>query len=497
MRFPHRLATPWWHSYLARYAAIQRIIGLLVLMFSLSMLPPLALSLWLGDGEEWHFGLSLVLVLGAGLALWLPARTTQRDLHDRDGFVIVALFWTVLGALGCLPFMFGPHLSLVDALFESVSGFTTTGATVMTGLDRLPLSVHLYRQELQWLGGMGLIVLAVAVLPMLGIGGMQLYRAETPGPMKEQKLFPRLADTAKALWLIYVGLTAVCALAYWVAGMSPFDALAHSLSTLSTGGFSTHDASMAHFASPAVEQVANLFMLAAAINFSMHFVALSERSPGVYLRDPEVRTFLLIVALSILFCTAVLAAQEPERSHAGALRAAAFQVISVITSTGFTTENFAAWPLALPFFLMSISFIGGCGGSTAGGMKVVRILLLVKQGVREVLLLIHPHATLPMKLGRMAVKERVMAATWGFFSVYVALYMLLSLLMLMTGADLVTALSAVATSLNNMGPGLGEASSNFLALSSTGKLIAIGAMLLGRLEVFTFLVLVTALLWRK
>jgi trk system potassium uptake protein TrkH len=273
--------------------------------------------------------------------------------------------------------------------------------------------------------------------------------------------------------------------------------VAHSLSTLSTGGFSTHDASMAWFDSAAVEWVASGFMLAAAINFSIHFIALHALDPRVYLRDPEVRAFLLLTLLSILFCTAVLLSSELERSSSGAFRAAAFQVISVITSTGYTTENFSLWPLALPFFLMSISFIGGCGGSTAGGMKVVRILLLVKQGIREVLLLVHPHATLPMKLGRVAVHERVMAATWGFLSVYLAIYVLLSLAMLMTGTDLVTALSVVATSINNLGPALGQASSNFLVLTDTGKLVAVSAMLLGRLEVFTFLVLLSALFWPK
>jgi trk system potassium uptake protein TrkH len=479
------------------FAAVQRILGLLVILFSLSMAPPLGVSLWLDDGEAAHFVASLTLILAAGLLLWLPVQRARRDLRHKDGFIIVALFWTVLGALGSLPFILGPHFRFVDALFESVSGFTTTGATIIGDLERIPPSLHLYRHLLQWLGGMGLIVLAVALLPMLGIGGMQLYRAETPGPVKEHKLFPRLTETARVLWLIYMGLTTACALGYWWAGMTPFDALAHSLSTLSTGGFSTHGRSFAHFASPAIELVAQIFMLAAAINFSVHFLVLARRDPRIYLRDAEVRAFLLLILLACLFTAAVLAAADPGRTLPQALRAAGFQVISVISSTGFTTENFALWPLALPFLLMSVSFVGGCGGSTAGGMKVVRVLLLVKQGMREVALLIHPHASLPLKLGHHAVHERAMASIWGFLSVYFAVFMLLSLLMLMTGPDLVTALSAVAASLNNLGPGLGEVSSGFTSLSDAGKLVAVAAMLLGRLEVFTFLVLVSSLFWRK
>jgi len=280
---------------------------------------------------------------------------------------------------------------------------------------------------------MGLIVLAVAILPMLGLGGMQLYRAETPGPMKEKKLLPRLTETARALWLIYVSLTATCALAYWLVGMTPFDAVAHSLSTLSTGGFSTHERSFAYFDDPRIELVAEFFMLAAAINFSIHFIAFTRFDPRVYLHDSEVRTFLFVILLSCLFVAAVLFSSDPQGSLQESIRSAVFHVISVITSTGYTTEDFSLWPLALPFLMMMISFMGGCGGSTAGGMKVVRILPLVKQGIREVILLVHPHATVPMKIGHHTVHERTMASIWGFLSVYFAIYLALSLLMLLTG----------------------------------------------------------------
>ena len=479
-----------------RMAAVLRLVGVFCIVFSLSMLPPLAVSLWYGDGEVRHFLLSLGIIFLTGVTLWAPGRLAPPELRRRDGFLVVALFWTVLSALGALPFILGPHVDFVDALFEAASGFTTTGATVLTGLDTLPRSVLFYRQELQWFGGMGLIVLAVAVLPALGVGGMQLYRAEVPGPMKEDKLTPRLRQTAQALWLIYLGLTAACALGFWFAGMSVFDAVAHSMATLSTGGFSTHDASIGYFHSPAVEAVAIVFMLAGGINFAVHFLALHRRSLHPYWQDVEVRAFLLFVAAAIGVCTLALKAYG-FYDFGAALRYAAFEAVSVITSTGFGTADFSAWPAFLPVLLIFVSFVGGCGGSTAGGMKVMRVLVLVYEGLREVRRLVHPRAHMALRLGHRVVDQSVAQNIWGFFAVYIATFAALMLAMMLTGLDQATAFSAVATCMNNLGPGLGEVAYDFAGVPDAAKAIAVFAMLAGRLEVFTLLVLLTPEYWKE
>jgi trk system potassium uptake protein TrkH len=435
--------------------------------------------------------------LGIGLSLWSFGKKAGNRVSNRDGFLIVTIFWVLLSALGAWPLVLSAKLSLVDALFESASGFTTTGATVMTGLDQMPKSVLFYRQQLQWMGGMGLIVLGIAVLPMLGIGGMQLYRAEAPGPMKEDKLTPRLANTARALWIIYVGLTLICALSFWMAGMTPFDAIAHSLSTLSTGGFSTHDQSIAYFNSPAIEAVAIVFMLLAAINFSIHFIAWHMRDPLAYLKDVEVRSFLIFVLGVVLLVSLILRWEGSYEQLPPSLRDATFEVVSVVTSTGFGTVDFSHWPDFLPFLMILISFVGGCGGSTAGGIKVMRMLLLVQQGVHEVLRLIHPHAILLVRVGNRIIQPRMMQAVWGFFAVYVSTFSILMLLMMHAGLDQVSAFSAVATSMNNLGPGLGEVAYNFQSVSDFGKMIAVVAMLLGRLEIFTILVLLSPDFWKR
>jgi trk system potassium uptake protein TrkH len=475
---------------------VARIVGYFAILFSLTLSAPILTAWWFGESEIGHF---LVPMLGSfliGVLLWGTGRRTTSSLGNRDGFLIVALFWILLTLLGAWPLVLSAHLGLVDALFESASGITTTGATVLTGLDTLPKSVLLYRQQLQWLGGMGLIVLGVAVLPVLGIGGMQLYRAEVPGPLKEEKLTPRLAQTARALWLIYVGLTAACALSYWLAGMTPFDALAHSLSTLSTGGFSTHDASLGFYNNEAIEAVAIVFMLLAAINFGVHFTAFHGRDPFHYLRDLETRSFLLFVLSIVLLVGLVLRMEGDYANWHPSLRDATFEVVSVVTSTGFATVDFTHWPDFLPMLLIFISFMGGCGGSTAGGMKVMRVLLLVHQGVREVRHLIHPHALLPVRIGRRIVDSRLIRSVWGFFAVYITTFGVLTLLMIHAGLDETSAFAAVATSMNNLGPGLGEVAYTFQGVSEFGKLVAVAAMLLGRLEIFTFLVLLSPGFWR-
>ncbi len=480
-----------------QFRLVFQILGLLLVMYSLALVPPVLLSLFYGDGEIGHLSLSMLVTFLLGLLLWLPLRRRIVTLRSRDGFFIVTMFWTVLGVLSALPFVLGLGLSIPDAVFESISAFTTTGATVITGLDLLPKSILFYRQELQWLGGIGVVVSAVAVLPMLGIGGMQLFKAETPGPMKDEKLTPRIAHTARWLWIVYGILTAGCALGYWWAGMGMFDAVAHSMSTVSTGGFSTHDASLAFFNSTKVDAVADVFMLLGGISFSIHFLALRQQRPMAYWQNPEVRAFLLIVASMIAISTAVLFFTQRHPALNDAFEAASFQVISVITSTGFTTEDFSAWPLALPLFLMLSSFVGGCAGSTAGGMKVVRFLVLGKQGARELMQLIHPRSVRLLKLGGRVVSERIVESVWGFFVAYIGIFIVMLLLLMADGMDQVSAFGAVATCINNLGPGLGEVSSNFVHASDRALVILSAAMLIGRLEIFTVAVLFTRTFWRN
>ncbi len=468
------------------------------MLFSSSMLPPIVVSWIYDDGSMRAFIQGFAVTLIAGALIWLPVRREHRELRLRDGFLVVAAFWVVLGAFGAAPLLFStaPTMTFTDAVFEAISGLTTTGATVLSGLDDLPKSILYYRQQLQWLGGMGIIVLAVAVLPMLGVGGMQLYRAETPGPVKDTKLTPRITQTAKALWYIYLGLTVVCALFYLLAGMNLFDAICHSFSTVAIGGFSTHDASIGYFSNPYIEGVAVVFMFLAGINFSLHFFAWRSNSIRHYFADPELRAYsLIMVGLLFVVLTGLYVSGEYD-SLQETFTKGAFQVVSIATTTGFTTTDFAAWPGTLPVLLLFASFIGGCAGSTGGGMKVMRCLLLYKQGVREVHRLVHPSAEVSVKLGSMPVPQRVIDAVWGFFAVYIVLFTLMMMVLLATGVDQVTAFSAIAASLNNLGPGLGEVASSFADINNTSKWVCIAAMLLGRLEIFTLLVLVSPTFWR-
>jgi trk system potassium uptake protein TrkH len=480
------------------WAVVQRILGLLLMMFSLTMLPPIAFSLYYNDHSWLPFVKGFGLTLAAGFLIWLPVHRSRKDLRLRDGFLVVAAFWTVLGTFGAAPLFFadGLSLSFTDAVFESMSGLTTTGATILTGLDELPVSILYYRQQLQWLGGMGIIVLAVAVLPMLGVGGMQLYRAETPGPVKDTKLTPRITETAKALWYVYAAFTVACMLGYRLAGMGWFDALCHAFSTVAIGGFSTHDASIGHFNSGLIDSVAIVFMFIAGINFSLHFFAWRYVSIKHYAKDPEFRAYaamLITVSVIVVFTLYQFRGfSDPGQTFINGV----FQAVSIATTTGFTTENFSLWPAALPVLLIFASFIGGCAGSTAGGIKVIRWLLIYKQGAREVARLVHPNAEIPVKLGASAVQPRVVDAVWGFFSVYVVAFSVMLLAMMATGLDQVTAFSAVAASLNNLGPGLGDVASGFMSLSDTAKWISVIGMLLGRLEIFTLLVLITPMFWR-
>lgn len=480
------------------YKVILRILGILLMIFSFSMLPPLAISYIYADGAEFAFIAGFFITLITGFIIWIPVYRVRQDLRTRDGFLITVLFWAVLGFFGAFPFMIteDPHLSFVDAVFESMSGLTTTGATVITGIDYLPKSILFYRQQLQWLGGMGIIVLAVAILPMLGIGGMQLYRAEIPGPVKDSKLTPRITETAKALWYIYLSLTIICGVGYWLAGMDVFDAVSHSFSTVAIGGFSTHDASIGHFNSVTIELICVFFMIVSTANFGLHFFAWRQRSISHYFKDPEFKFYLsTLVGITIIALIALIVTNTYEPAES--LRKALFMVVSIATTTGFATADFAHWPVMLPFLLFVATFAGGCAGSTGGGMKVIRVLLILKQGYREIQRLVHPNAIIPVKLGKKPVSDRVLEAVWGFFSVYMIVFVVMLLALLATGLDQVTAWSAVGATLNNLGPGLGGVSTHYGDLNQPAKWVLCFAMLLGRLEVFTLLVLFTPIFWKR
>ncbi|OCA52638.1 Trk system potassium transporter TrkH [Photorhabdus namnaonensis] len=481
------------------FRAITRIVGLLVILFSVTMIIPGLVALIYRDGAGRAFSQTFIFALIIGLMLWIPNREQKHELKPREGFLIVALFWIVLGSVGALPFIFSeqPNLSITDAFFESFSGLTTTGATTLIGLDSLPKAVLFYRQMLQWLGGMGIIVLAVAILPLLGVGGMQLYRAEMPGPLKDNKMRPRIAETAKTLWLIYVLLTIACALALWAAGMSVFDAISHSFSTIAIGGFSTHDASIGYFNSPAINTIIAIFLLISGCNFGLHFSVLTGRSLTVYWRDPEFRMFISIQLVLVIICTLILWHHSVYKSGMETLNQAFFQVVSMATTAGFSTDSFARWPSFLPILLLCSAFIGGCAGSTGGGLKVIRILLLFLQGSRELKRLVHPNAVYTLKLGRRALPERIIEAVWGFFSAYALVFIISLLLLIATGVDELSAFSAIAATLNNLGPGLGVVADNFTAMNPAAKWILVITMLFGRLEVFTLLVLFTPTFWRE
>jgi trk system potassium uptake protein TrkH len=480
-----------------RLSVVLKITGILLTLFSTTLAIPMVIALIYGEESHAPFATGFAITLVAGLVLMLLGRG-QRELRSGDGFLVTVLFYLGLGLFGSIPLYLAESVdaSFTDAAFESLSALTTTGATVIVGLDDLPRSILFYRQLLQWFGGMGIIVLAVAILPMLGIGGMQLYRAESPGPVKDNKLTPRITETAKALWYLYLGITLACAFSYWVAGMTPFDAICHSFSTVAIGGFSTHDASLGFFANSTIEAVAIVFMVVSGINFGLHFMVLNRRNPVIYLRDREVRAYLFMLALvAVIVCTVLV--RYPEAS-VSPVREGIFQAVSIATTTGYTTTNFSMWPSVAPVILLFAAFAGGCAGSTAGGVKMIRVLLIYLQAVREIRRLIHPNGVFPVKLGSQKVPDRVVEAVWGFFSIYVTVFLaMVTVLMFISDLDFVTAFSAVGACLNNLGPGLGDVAGNYAELSAPVKWVLIFAMLLGRLEIFTLLVLFTPAFWRR
>lgn len=479
-------------------SVVLRIVGMLLMLFSLFMIPPALLGLWFEDGGQLIFLKSFLIILLSGFLLWLPTFKKKTELKTRDGFLIVVLAWSVLGLFGSIPFLLleTPFISFTDAAFESLSALTTTGATVLTGLDELPKSILFYRQFLQWIGGIGIIVLAVAILPLLGIGGMQLYRAEAPGPVKDNKLAPRITETAKYLSYIYISLTTMCGLAYWLAGMSAFDAICHAFSTTAIGGFSTHDASIGYFDSIQIEIIAVLFMFLSAINFSLHFFAWQRKTIFHYLKDPEFVFYgTVLMVISTLICISLY--MTDTYSLVNSLRYGIFQSVSILTTTGFATTNFSAWQSFIPFMMILTGFIGGCAGSTGGGVKVIRVLILYRQFFREVKRLIHPNAVFAIKLGRTAVSDRVIEAVWGFIGAYISIFLFMVVAVMVTGLDFETAFSAVAASINNLGPGLGDVAAHYGDINNSTKWLLCFNMVLGRVEIFTLLVLFSPMFWRK
>jgi trk system potassium uptake protein len=475
-----------------------KVLGLLLMVFSSTMLAPLVFALVEGDDTVNAFLTALSITFLSGLLLWLPARRARHELQIRDGFLVTSLFWTVLGLFGALPLLLTDalHLTPAAAVFESISGLTSAGGTVIVGLDTLPRSILLWRQLLQWLGGIGIVVIAVAVLPMLGIGGMQLYKAETPGPSKNSKLTPRITETAKMLFIVYLTITIACATTYYALGMSVFDAVGHSFSTVSLGGFSTHDASMGFFKSDYILVASSFFMLVSAMNFGLHYMVWHRKSIGVYAADSETRFFFAAIALCVGITVCYLLYAQIQGPRVSIIHGL-FQVVSIVTTTGYSTEYLATWPTVLPVMAIFFSCMGGCVGSTTGGIKAMRVMLMYKQGVRELKQLVHPNAVIPLKIGRRRVEASIVSAVWSFFAVYTSAFIILTLLTMATGQDFLTAFAAVAACINNSGIGIAGVGSNFSPLSETAKVILTFAMLLGRLEIFTLLVLFTPAFWRR
>lgn len=462
------------------------------MFFSLSFVIPMAISLIFNDSALNIFIITFAIIFSLGLFGWLVSRDAGDDLSQKDGFIIITFFWVVLSIAGSIPFIL-IGMPLVDAFFESMSGITTTGATVISNLSDLPESVLFYRQLLQWMGGMGLIVLAIAVMPLLGIGGGQIYKTEIPGAMNDQKLTPRIKETAQALWLIYLVLTVFCALFYYFAGMNGFDAVSHSLSTVSIGGFSTHNESIGYYNNGLIEAVCIAFMLLSALSFTLHYFAIYMKKPLKYFHDPELRFFISI--LLVIF-TISIAVNMLSTTGEASIRELLFHTVSIVTTTGFAIGDSSQWNPSIGFLLLIGAFIGACSGSVGGGIKSWRVLIMINYAYINLKKMIHPNAVISLKIGNKNVENDVASSVWGFFSIYVISFVILLLGLVMTGLDFESAFSAIGACINNLGPGLGEVSQTYESVSPAGKGILSFAMILGRLEIFTLLVLFTPVFWR-
>ena len=475
--------------------------GLLLLLFSPVFIPPMLFAIWESGNSLHSFATAGAIAGGVGLALWLGTKRfirPQDELSLRDSFLLTALFWIGLSSFGALPFILldDLQLSATDALFESLSGLTTTGATVIVGLDLLPNSLLFYRNLLQWIGGIGLVVIAVAILPLLRVGGMHMYRTEVPGPTKDTKLAPRIADTAKFLFLIYCVFTFFCIIAYWLCGMSLFDAVCHAFSTISIGGFSTHDKSFGHFDSPLIQLVSCFFMVVAGINFSLHFFAWKRRRIAHYFNDMECTVFLLILLFIATITSSTLYLLDVLSLGDSALHGM-FNTISIVTTTGFTSTPMAGWPAFLPVFLLMMASIGACSGSTCGGVKVIRVQVLLLLALRELRQLLHPGSVWRLKVGRNPIPDRMAFGVFSFFSIYALAFIAILISLLATDMDFVSSFFSVIATLNNLGPGWGVVAENYAVISDVHKWILSFSMLLGRLEVFSLLVLFMPGFWRR
>lgn len=484
-----------------RYFPVLHVLSGAVLLFTPAYFVPLAFSLSLADGRHSAYVTGLLVSLVAGLFLFFATRGKhRRELQPRDGFLLVSLVWTVVPAFATIPLLIAiPGMSFTDAYFEAISGMTTSGATVLSGLDVLEPSVNIWRTLLVWIGGMGIIVLAVAILPLLGVGGSQLFKAESPGCMKDTKLTPRIGDTAKGLWGVYATVTAACIVSFHLAGMTWVDAVIHAFSTMGLGGFSSHDDSFAYFRSPAIEWVAVFFMLAASLNFATHFLAVRKRSLAPYMADTEARGVMTWMVGSVVGIAVFLVAQDFYPDFATALRYAAFNVVSVASTTGFASTDYAQWPVFAPVWMIFLSCFATSSGSTGGGIKMVRAIVLFKQAGREMTRIIHPRAVLPVKFGEQVIENNVIFAVLAFMLMYGGTVIVMTMLLLATGLDAISAITAVLACINNMGPGLGLVgpAANYSVLSDFQTWVCTVTMLLGRLELFTMLVLFTPAFWRK
>jgi trk system potassium uptake protein TrkH len=480
--------------------SVIHVLGSMLMMFSITYVLPIVTSLIFGDGQLVDFLVAACGCFAAGFVVWASTRGHKRELRSRDGFLLVTLAWVMMSAIATVPLLISlPGLSFTDAFFETMSGLSTTGATVLVGLEDLPPSINLWRHALNWYGGMGIIVLAVAILPLLGVGGMQAYKAETPGPIKDEKLTPRITQTAKALWFVYFLITVACVLSLKFVGMGWFDAVCHAFAAMALGGFSTYDASVGHFDSPAIEAVLIVFMLIAAMNFSRHFIAWRQKSLRTYLTDVEAGAMLLIIGLSTLGVALFIWAHGVYPSFWTSLRHVAFNLVSIATDCGFVSQDYATWPVLAPMWILMLSCYCANTGSTGGGIKMIRTLVLFRQAARELLMLVHPQAVTPVRVGGQVVQNQVVFAVLAFVVLYFGVVVVLTFVLLGSGLDFVSAFSAIIACINNAGPGLGVVgpASNFQGLTDFQTWVCSLAMLLGRLEIFSFLVLFTPVYWRK
>ncbi|MCM2327702.1 MAG: potassium transporter [Lysobacter sp.] len=484
-----------------RVFPVLHVLSVAILLFSPAFLVPFTFSVALADGFHAVFAVGFLAAALTGLFLYFLTRGRyRRELQPRDGFLLVTLVWTTVPTLATIPLLLAiPGMSFTDAYFEAVSGLTTSGATVLTGLDGLAPSINIWRTLMVWLGGMGIIVLAVAILPMLGIGGSQLFKAESPGCMKDTKLTPRIEETAKGLWGVYAAVTLTCIASLHLAGMTWVDAVVHGFSTMGLGGFSSHDASFAYFNSATIEAVTTFFMLAASLNFAIHFLALRRRSLGPYAEDTEARWVLVWLGASCAGIAVFLLAKGTYPDFWTALRYASFNVVSIASTTGFASVDFAQWPVFAPVWMIFLSSFVTSSGSTGGGIKIVRALVLLKQSFRELTRIIHPSAVQRIKLGTQVIENNVIFAVLAFMLMYGGTIITMTMLLLASGLDNITAVTAVIACINNMGPGLGQVgpSSNYQGLTDFQTWVCTATMLLGRLEMFPILVLFTPAFWRK